>query len=488
MSTRINISVDGGGLRAQNRAEAQANRTKNLLAQEQRKVEEQGRQIVAAKRQDQAQTNNHHHFVPPSPQKDPAAQPDEYKSKVGHAWLSGSGTSGSNSSPGLVSVLGSISGVVVVFGFEGLADTSQLPPTFQSSTTFLASGSGVQQLTADQRSLSNPSLPSDNYTWQPTISHTYFTSSGGWRGVLGGMRLGNVQSVAESGLKVVALPAGNGRFVLLVFSMQLSYTVNANIMCGVQTGPYLGNFEDGPPIQPINDPNIQQYLQPGARVPRFDEFTAFNSRLDEGGTADVQIWDVYPELTVNIGASDRSNKAFLCSNNSVTEIAISGKLQGFMDYINPSISSQVTTPLGPPDGTPNFRGPAVSVPKFVGKFNAISDGGTVDIFAAINNLYPFTDPANIKTVPNPKWRSYVTPDTSAGGYATFPIEDAYSSGTPFYYIRGERNKPAKRHRSATLNLSPDRKPFNGGSLISVWDRDDPAYCRFMLSELGVELP
>jgi hypothetical protein len=46
----------------------------NLLAQEQRKVEEQGRQIVAAKRQDQAQTNNHHHFVPPSPQKDPAAQ------------------------------------------------------------------------------------------------------------------------------------------------------------------------------------------------------------------------------------------------------------------------------------------------------------------------------------------------------------------------------------------------------------------------------
>jgi hypothetical protein len=77
MSTRINISVDSGGLLDANRQQAAANRTRNLLQQEQRKVEAKGQAIVAAKRaaagaNDRGQINDYP-FTPPKPQEEPAA-------------------------------------------------------------------------------------------------------------------------------------------------------------------------------------------------------------------------------------------------------------------------------------------------------------------------------------------------------------------------------------------------------------------------------
>jgi hypothetical protein len=125
------------------------------------------------------------------------------------------------------------------------------------------------------------------------------------------------------------------------------------------------------------------------------------------------------------------------------------------------------------------------------------------VYELLNNTYNFTAPENVKTFPATKKAGLI--DASKGGYKNFSrLSDIYRNGLPLYNalwpVPGQSPdtdvwspdytgniKPIRVNRPG-LVFSSDRvqrtENYTEERLITVWDWDDPAYCRFMLQELG----
>lgn len=227
----------------------------------------------------------------------------------------------------------------------------------------------------------------------------------------------------------------------------------------------------------------------------------------------------------------RKINAYICSNDSIREIPIPPTLQEIIDLAYPDAVDSTTfltyrenyfpyPCYAIPDGTPIEGDHGLA---------AANDRGSVftpQVFEKLNSILEFVSPSNIKQFsPNLSWAMY---DTSDGSYAAYqnsnpnPFEtpaywsQLYRDGLPFYHAYWiEKNQEPNyeiydpnyaddwegvsrpnRIRQATLKLDPGRETRDGATdrtavgsywsedFVTVWDWNDPVYCRSMCLRLG----
>jgi hypothetical protein len=235
---------------------------------------------------------------------------------------------------------------------------------------------------------------------------------------------------------------------------------------------------------------------------------------------------------------ERRFAAYICSNSAIREISVPSGIQPLLDKMCPEpIETTRTTHIynfNNPAGTfvqdiYSIPNPTASVSGSTGLSVGVSGSVvfTPQVFKSINDSISFTDPSNIQTIPEKLFRGLA--DRSEGAWQIFQdstnlpsfpyFSNLYREGSPFFYALwpNENEQPnlqiwdpnfasvwenfprPERAPKATLVLNPNRVSRNGANdpnnvygpifynqeqLVSVWDWDDPAYCRTMCEALG----
>lgn len=224
-----------------------------------------------------------------------------------------------------------------------------------------------------------------------------------------------------------------------------------------------------------------------------------------------------PVVTSQAGAK---NYVFACSHTKVRSLSIPPTMQALLDHFNPApIEADATLSTAITGGVTT----AYKRPQLAGQKSYAVDGanqtfrteyGTSwdpSIYWSLNNEYQFIDPAQV--VSPGTWRLTHKPAVSrndAGGFKqmndnSWNLEAYYKASQPLPIMFGKwkaagnpiLSQPGNIEpisgKAGESKLSPSRQgltppaPFPGLYYVdydAVWDWDDPAYCKKMLTALG----
>jgi hypothetical protein len=239
-------------------------------------------------------------------------------------------------------------------------------------------------------------------------------------------------------------------------------------------------------------------------------------RTGEENVEQVPIPDFgYLSGEMQSGSTD-TLRAFIVSSTLLREIEVPETLLGIMDQASPDPITEVQSypvrqrilsldrvfkdfdTLVLPQGTPLPTGSSLN-----SRFAGVSFTYTPIVYEQLNATYEFTAPENIKQFSSNKRGGLI--DASRGGYSNYSVlSDLYRNGAPLYNalwpVPGQEPNLEVWSPSYTGNIRPKRvnRPglifsenrvdrteiYTEERFITVWDWDTPAYCRFMLKELG----
>jgi hypothetical protein len=227
----------------------------------------------------------------------------------------------------------------------------------------------------------------------------------------------------------------------------------------------------------------------------------------------------------------RKVEAYICNNDSIRQISVPETLQAIIDIAYPDAVDDTTSIIyrenffayakySIPSGFPIYGDQGLLAANYRGSVF------TPKVFERLNEIGSYTDPSTIKQFPQRlPWIMY---DTSEGSYAAYQDSNPspfvtptfwsqlYRDGLPFYHAYWiEKNQEPnyeiydpnyaadwegvprpRRIPKATLRLSPERPARDGATdrtsvgsywgedFITVWDWNDPTYCRQQAVALG----
>jgi hypothetical protein len=227
----------------------------------------------------------------------------------------------------------------------------------------------------------------------------------------------------------------------------------------------------------------------------------------------------------------RLTRCFYASNTALRELAVPSGLEAMINAGLPTGQGIVNVALSSPNTSLELKmsltyGPqtapwfgtdtletTVNITEGFAESFFVENRVSPSIYKVVNNSSQFVDPARIKSFPKTGVR-YPMPDGSSGGYTPFTnnpfpspsTKSIYTSGQPLRYAvwpvpnaagditvwdtpRPPLPVPIKRP-NATLQFAPDRVALQESSTSGatdfyvVYDWNDPAYCRLMLTSLG----
>jgi hypothetical protein len=408
-------------------------------------------------------------------------------------------------------------------GTYGLTQTKQ--------NVLIGSGKGTSWVTFTDKGRDNlPPLPED--TWNPVdcfadIPTTPSESGNSYR-YHEGQRL-SMQPLTGGRVDIqFAIPCGNKAFVLVYGFTDVWDTVQTNAhyyvrgVYAANTGAFLG-YEQ-------RDPNTGEILSELSSVPSdwVRGFPVPNCNAPP------------PPYLYNNGVwsfegfrgKTRKIKAYICNDDSIREISIPSTLQAIIDVAYPDAVDDTTSIIyrenffsyakySIPSGFPIYGDQGLLSANYRGSVF------TPKVFERLNEINQFVNPSTIKQFPQSlPWIMY---DTSEGSYAAYqdsnpsPFEtptywsQLYRDGLPFYHAYWiEKNQEPnyeiydpnyaadwegvsrpRRIPRATLNLDPERPAREGATdrtslvgsywgedFVTVWDWNDPGYCRQQALALG----
>ncbi len=521
MSTQINVTVGSGGLSDKARQLQTAARQAQLEKERQQRIEAQGQEqrtanLAAAGRAPDGSPLYGPGFKQPEVERRPAASRSGQGLNLGHLWVFGDARRQTKST-GVVSA-----------EFNGSSSTATDAIRGTQYDLLLGCGDGGQwQIFPDVGADSAPPLPADTFAvGRVTARELQSVSPQSADSFFVGRRKGGSGINSNNRFFEGALPCGQGNFIYIygftsvwdAFESEASYAVR-------------GRFQRTDNSQTIEEFPFLGYQDPFTGLYTLQEIP---DRLNIINF--VESSTIEPVSFTGYRGKERRFAAYVCNNSSIREISIPAGIEPLLNAACPEPVNATRTvyiySFGTPEGTfiqdiytiPN---PTAGIFGSIGLTTDVSDSQvyTPDVFRNINNSVPFTDPANIKTIPEKLLRGLA--DRRAGSWAAFQdtstqpsypwMSNFYRAGAPFYYAlwpnKNEQpnlqiwdpnyasdwvNFPTpKRVNKATLNLSPNRidrdgagdnffgpEYYNGEKLITVWDWDDPSYCRSMCKALG----
>ena len=506
MSTKINITVDSGGLSARAKQQQEAARLAQLERERTRRTEAEAKAQRDAKQTAEGRRpDGQPQFGAPPPKPRPQDEPAAFRGgqglNLGHLWFFRD----------TFNILRP-AGIIEVAGAFGRSRTSTRAIN-QRQNILLGCGNGSTWMTFENLGWGDaPSLPSDIFSVSgQTLPPLNPTSP--YEISFYGLRLSGRNVTAGYRDDYLALPVGRGNFIFIygysgawdTFESLAYYRARALYNAD---GTFVGYFDFATAnytSSSIPD-DLEGYTAGGALGLGVESFEGYTNK-------------------------ERRFAAYICNNNTLREISIPQKMQTILDlaYPEPVLTPVTITYRQAINFTYNaYR--LSSASNFLGGETGYSNNfyGSVftpEVFATINTFYEFISPSTIKTFPNKlKWG---LSDNSEGSYTVFQNVDTsptfpwwsnlYRAGQPFYHalwpnknetpdlsiwdpdyapVWAGTPKP-KRVSKTTLNLSPTRVPRNGAAdrsslpgayweedLVTVWDWDDPAYCRSMCKALG----
>jgi hypothetical protein len=520
VSTQINVTVGSGGLSDKARQLQTAARQAQLEKERQQRLEAEGTEQRNAKLEAEGRAPDGSllygaRFKQPEIDRRPAANRFGQGLNLGHLWKFGD-IRRRVTSTGILSATG---------GGSSFTLTNDLRSS--QYDLLLGCGNGNQwEVFTDIGTTGAPPLPADTYSGsitgervlRPTFPPTAFNFNTGTRE--GGSAVDSDTRFFE-----VALPCGSGNFIYIYGFASIWSAFETSALYGVQAiytaePPDYGGSPDDWPFTGYQSP-----FSPGILLPEVPD------RLEIFSSGSVSF--------TGYRGKQRRFAAYICNNSSIREISIPSGIQPLLDQalpepVNATTVIQILNPANP-EGlfvldkyqlvnvtTPNFS-------NYSGLKIEVLDSYvyTPDVFRIINEYTPFTSAANIKSLPI-KLKAGLA-DRSSGSWSSFQdtstqpeypwMSNFYREGAPFYYALWPNNneepnlgiwdpsyapvwenfpKP-KRIGKATLSLAADRVPRNGANdsnnvygpeyynsedLITVWDWDDPNYCRSMCKALG----
>jgi hypothetical protein len=409
-------------------------------------------------------------------------------------------------------------------GTYGLTQTKQ--------DVLIGSGKGNSWVTFTNKGRDNlPPLPED--TWNPVDCFADIPTTPGESNSFRfheGQRL-SMHPLTGGRVDIqFAIPCGNKAFVLVYGFTDVWDTVQTNAhyyvrgVYAANTGAFLGYEQRDPntgEILPELSPTPPDWVR-GFPVPNC------NAPPPEGwfGKYFNGVWSFE-----GFRGKTRKIKAYICNNDSIREISIPPALQTIIDIAYPDAVDDTTSIIyrenffaydkySIPSGFPIYGDQGLLSANYRGSVF------TPKVFERLNEINQFVNPNTIKQFPqNLPWIMY---DTSRGSYAAYqdsnpnPFEtptywsQLYRNGLPFYHAYWiEKNQEpnyeiydpnyaddwegVRKPRSipqATLRLSPERVPRDGATdrtavgsywgedFITVWDWNDPGYCRRQALALG----
>ncbi len=509
MSTQINVTVGSGGLSdkarqlqaAARQAQLEKERTLDLSA------EALDKRIAAQAAKGLSVDGSPLYGVStalPFIERRPAANRSGPGLNLGHVWLFRDAYD-----------IQTTTGIQEIAGASGRSRTSTRTLE-QRQNVLIGSGDGSAWVTYSGENYGpGPSLPADTFsvsqqTNPPTEPISAYEIS------FYGTRLSGRGLTASILPYYFALPCGNGSFILVYGHHSVWDTFQSNAYYRARG----------------------LYQADGTFIGYFDFATSTYSSLtipDDLVGAAVESGD--PSGIVSLeGFRGKGSKlsVYVCNNKTIREISLPLAMQPFIDAAYPSPIEATRTI--------SYRGISYTydtyqLSYFINPINPYYDASqgysnnyngavfTPQIFSQLNALYEIIPPSSLKPFSDKlKWG---LSDNSQGAYTVFQdvdnypaypyLSNMYRSGLPLYhalwpnkneepdlsvwdpdYAAEWENKPKpKRIGKATLNLSPDRVSRPGAAdrpslpgaywneeFITVWDWDDPAYCRSMCKALG----
>ena len=457
MSTQINVTVGSGGLSDKARQLQTAARQAQLEKERQQRLEAEGTEQRNAKLQAEGRAPDGTllygpGFKQPEIERRPAASRSGGQGlNLGHLWFS-AGPGSSSSQLGI---------------FPQFAGSTLLNRVKAANNEYrFAVGVGASWTSIPHGNYAHPDFPTDTGSEDLWNQPEFVT---GLRNVR--TNLSNSQSQLA-----FALPAGKGNFIFVFCDASAWNGITASIyhVFGVNPFPaatFTNNFEGATPIG-------------------YSEAAGYNF-------------------------SQTTNRVYVCNNQSFRQIEAPSIFSAILGILNPSasvfsvtgtINGQAFTRAvsglqSPPAGTgyilrDNDRGFSSALQ------NAVGVSYTPAVFEALRYYYDFISYDAFKPYPAKlKWGFL---DESEGAYKNaLTFDDAYASAEPLYHaLWGNANEIPDRRvwdpEFAYLNLPPPKRiskatvpvsarPSSDGynvSLLTVWDWDDPNYCRTMCKALG----
>lgn len=481
MTTQINVNVDNGGLSAKARQQTQANRWARLEQDGRTKAEQRGLQQRNAERLTRGIGPDGRPLYGTAPTQqgrrdEPVARRVQQQGlNLGHLWVAYPNDVTTNST-----------GIAAIGGGGGLSDLVTRTVSNQSALR-VGNGIGTNWVELDYGAYNHPPLPSE--TWTVYDSQPQGSGSFNYKAT----RELRYQMTQASSMAWFVLPAGRGTFLLVFCDKAVYYGINATVK----------HVAEGPAgYTPADNPS-NPYL------------AAFS--YDQGGDTGYTAASSYGESTVR-------NRVYVCSNSSIRAITtFSPTLQQVFDTLNPPPTSGTTTAT---INGQSFAYNALYNSGILGGSSDIFSGGngfrkTIDdqnggenlvytpyVFELINDYVPFASGQLKQFDPKLRWG---LPDESAGGYARFvpgssatpTYQAAYDDGLTMHHALWKNKNevpdrrvfdpayaylglPAPRRvNKASLSLAAERVSQSQiYQLVTVWDWDDPAYCRQMCLALG----
>jgi hypothetical protein len=405
-------------------------------------------------------------------------------------------------------------------GTYGLTQTKQ--------DVLIGSGKGTSWVTFTDKGRNNlPPLPQD--TWNPVDCFADVPTTPGESNSFRfheGQRL-SMQPLTGGRVDIqFAIPCGNKAFVLVYGFTDVWDMVQTNAQYYVRgvyaagTGAFLG-YEQ-------RDPNTGQILPELSPTPPdwVRGFPVPNCNAPP------------PPYPYNNGVwsfegfrgKTRKIQAYICNNDSIRQISIPPTLQAIIDIAYPDAVDSTTSityrenffsyaNYTIPSGFPIYGDQGLLSANYRGSVF------TPKVFERLNEIGSFANPSTIK--PFPQRLPWIMYDTSEGSYAAYQDSNPspfvtptfwsqlYRDGLPFYHAYWiEKNQEPnyeiydpnyaadwegvtrpRRITQATLRLSPDREDRNGATdrttnsywgedFITVWDWNEPGYCRQKALALG----
>lgn len=520
MSTQINVTVGSGGLPDKAKQQQEAARLAQLERERTRRVEAEAKAQREAKQADEGKRpNGQPQFgVPPQkprPQDEPAAFRSGQGLNLGHLWSFGD-TRQDIKSTGIYSAESNGSSRTVADDLRG-----------RTNNLLLGCGDGISWSTVENVGYDGaPSLPSDTFFVNqvtPRIPVSFISPPTADNFHVGRRKGGSAVNTAIRFFDL-ALPCGKGNFIYIYgfssiwdsFETEASYAAKARY---VQSDPF--QTIDEYPFFGFFNPQTGSYQ---SELPD----TLSLIKFVEGSIQTIDF--------TGYRGKERRFSAYVCNNSSIRQINIPTGIEALLNGVCPEPVDATRTvsiySFGDPDGTfvhniYSIPNPAFSVSGNTGLKVDVFDAliYTPQLFKSINDNIQFTDPGNIKTIPEKLFRGLA--DRSDGAWSLFKntsqqppypwMSNFYREGSTFYYaLWANKNEepnlqiydPAyaptwagfprpKRVPKATLKLKDNRIPRNGSGdniygpqyynneqLKIVWDWDDPAYCRSMCKALG----
>lgn len=507
MSTNINITVGDNALLDAAKNNQTANRQNQLEREASKKLEAEATdartKALASQRKD-ANGNPLYGVLTAKPNIDrrPAANRFGQGLNLGHIWVFRNAINRFKSS-----------GVL----FSGISQNLSDVPRGSLGDLLLGCGNGNQWLTFDDVGITAaPDLPGDTFTasegpreLQNTVPRTALS-------LFSGLRTAGSEVNSEIRYFEIALPCGQGNFIFVTgyASIWDSYQISATFGT---TALYTAT-------------NIYQEIN---EFPFTGFFNTFTNQYQGSFPDALDLYSIENNGFTGYRGKERRFAAYVCNNSSIREINIPQTMQPFLAAACPEpIDITRTVILAGKTFIHNvydLPNPTATVGPNIGLRTDATDSAvyTPSVFKSINDSISFTNSTNIKTIPTSLYQGLA--DRSAGTWQAFQdtstnpeypwMSRFYREGNPFYYaLWPNKNEepnveiwdPAyapiwetfptpRRVPKATLTLSTDRVPRNGANdpdniygptaynteqLVSVWDWDDPAYCRSMCLALG----